>query len=429
MAEGVELRDAGHRHRGDGALAGLRRRDRPAGRRPTSTPPSTPRRASRASPTAAGRAGRTADAPGARAPQGRHRHAPGRRPARRGGRRSPGPIEAEPGARPAPRCSPTARWPTSPATAFTATSSSGSTPCVAEIEAAGDRRARASTPPTPRRAIDHPAARLDLVRCGIGIYGIAPAPALAGRVPLVPALSLRARVSHVKRVAAGEGISYGLRYRPERRDHHRHGPARLRRRRARAGSAPPGGEVLVGGVRRPIAGSVTMDQILVDCGDDPVAVGDEVVLLGAPGRRRHHRRRLGRAPRHHRLRDRVRHQPPRPPPLPGGPPMKTRKAVALLAAGVGVGARRRRRCYRADPPAGRQGPRCRPTPAGPGRRSPTSCSTCPTTSSTTTSPRPTAGPSTPSRRARAGRWSCSTASRCGPTCGRRSSTSSPTATG
>jgi len=42
-------------------------------------------------------------------------------------------------------------------------------------------------------------------------------------------------------------------------------------------------QVLIGGRRRPIAGTVTMDQLLVDCGDDPVAVGDEVVLLGRQG--------------------------------------------------------------------------------------------------------------------------------------------------
>jgi alanine racemase len=45
-----------------------------------------------------------------------------------------------------------------------------------------------------------------------------------------------------------------------------------------------GGEVLIGGRRRPIAGSVTMDQITVDCGDDTgVSPGDEVVLLGRQG--------------------------------------------------------------------------------------------------------------------------------------------------
>jgi alanine racemase len=41
-----------------------------------------------------------------------------------------------------------------------------------------------------------------------------------------------------------------------------------------------GGEVLLGGVRRPIVGVVTMDQLMVDCGDAAVAVGDEVVLIG-----------------------------------------------------------------------------------------------------------------------------------------------------
>ena len=44
-----------------------------------------------------------------------------------------------------------------------------------------------------------------------------------------------------------------------------------------------GGEVLVRGERRPIAGMVTMDQLMVDVGDAPVEVGDEVVLLGAQG--------------------------------------------------------------------------------------------------------------------------------------------------
>ncbi len=45
-----------------------------------------------------------------------------------------------------------------------------------------------------------------------------------------------------------------------------------------------GFEVLICGVRRPLAGMVTMDQIVVDCGDDPsVRPGDEVVLLGRQG--------------------------------------------------------------------------------------------------------------------------------------------------
>jgi alanine racemase len=45
-------------------------------------------------------------------------------------------------------------------------------------------------------------------------------------------------------------------------------------------------EVLVGGRRRRVAGTVTMDQILVDCGDDDVRPGDDVVLVGAQGEER-----------------------------------------------------------------------------------------------------------------------------------------------
>ena len=140
-------------------------------------------------------------------------------------------------------------------------------------------------------ALGVPGARHDLVRCGIGLYGVAPSPALAAVQPalvqdgdgLRPALSLRADVSYVRRVAAGEAVSYGLR-RPLERD-------------ATVATVPVGyadgvpwrlgvcgGEVLIGGRRRALAGSVTMDQILVDCGDDDgVLPGDEVVLLGRQG--------------------------------------------------------------------------------------------------------------------------------------------------
>ncbi|QXC60350.1 alanine racemase [Aquihabitans sp. G128] len=131
-------------------------------------------------------------------------------------------------------------------------------------------------------AIAHPDARYDVVRCGIGIYGLDPSAEVAGRVPLRPAMALRSRVSHVKRVAAGEGISYGLRYRPERETTIATVPLGYADGVPRALSSV-GAEVLVGGRRRPIAGTVTMDQFLVDCGDDPVAVGDDVVLLGEQG--------------------------------------------------------------------------------------------------------------------------------------------------
>lgn len=128
--------------------------------------------------------------------------------------------------------------------------------------------------------IAHPRARYDMVRVGIAMYGIAPAVSMAERcTALRPALTLRSKVSHVKRVAAGEGVSYGLRHRFER-------PATVATVPIgyadgvprRSGST--GGSVLIGGVPRPIVGVVTMDQLVVDCGDDPIRVDDEVVLIG-----------------------------------------------------------------------------------------------------------------------------------------------------
>lgn len=141
--------------------------------------------------------------------------------------------------------------------------------------------------------ITRPDARFDLVRCGIALYGLAPSPQLEDHEVvqrLRPALRVISALSLVKPVPAGEGISYG---------HHR-----VTERPTVLGVVPLGygdgvprglglagrpGDVgvprvtaLVGGVRRPIAGAVTMDQLVLDCSDGPaVEVGDEVVLLGA----------------------------------------------------------------------------------------------------------------------------------------------------
>ncbi len=131
-------------------------------------------------------------------------------------------------------------------------------------------------------ALDHPRSRYDLVRVGIGTYGIAPSPALAGRADLHPALELRAEVAMVKRVPAGDRISYGLTHRFERDATVATVPIGYADGVTRRLSAT-GGEVLVGGLRRRIVGTITMDQLMVDCGDDEIAVGDEVVLIGRQG--------------------------------------------------------------------------------------------------------------------------------------------------
>jgi len=124
-------------------------------------------------------------------------------------------------------------------------------------------------------------ARRDFVRLGVAMYGIEPGPGVADLcADLRPAMSLRARISAVKTVAAGEGVSYGLRHVFDRDTVVATVPIGY------ADGVPrrlfgTGGEVLIHGARRPIVGVVTMDQLMVDCGDVSVEVGDEVVLIGA----------------------------------------------------------------------------------------------------------------------------------------------------
>ncbi len=125
----------------------------------------------------------------------------------------------------------------------------------------------------------YPETHLDLVRVGIGAYGVAPAQGLAPG--LRPALSWCSAVALVKRLPAGEAVSYGHRYRLERPATVATVPVGYADGYLRALSCRA--DVLIRGRRRRVAGSVTMDHILVDCGDDRVAPGDEVVLLGRQG--------------------------------------------------------------------------------------------------------------------------------------------------
>lgn len=129
----------------------------------------------------------------------------------------------------------------------------------------------------------HPRSHLDLVRPGIALYGLAPRPGLDGDLTLRPAMSVRSEVTLVKRVAAGEGVSYGLRHVFDRDAVVATVPLGYADGVTRSlGLA--GGCVLIGGVRRPIRGVVTMDQFVVEVTEGPeVRAGDEVVLLGRQG--------------------------------------------------------------------------------------------------------------------------------------------------
>jgi alanine racemase len=118
----------------------------------------------------------------------------------------------------------------------------------------------------------------DLARVGLGLYGLYPSARCRESIELRAAMRIVSHVSHVQRLSAGSRPSYGRR--------------RILERDATVATVPIGyadgvprllsdaGSVLIGGARRPFAGTITMDQVVVDCGNDAVAVGDEVVLMG-----------------------------------------------------------------------------------------------------------------------------------------------------
>jgi alanine racemase len=127
-------------------------------------------------------------------------------------------------------------------------------------------------------------ARFDMVRVGIELYGLAPAPALAGAVAqrLRPALALRAAVSAVRAIGAGERVSYGHRWAA---------PSATRIATLPVGYADGVRRGLSGRIRVllgeqdvPQVGTITMDQLMVDIGDIPIEVGEVATLLGDPAR-------------------------------------------------------------------------------------------------------------------------------------------------
>lgn len=134
--------------------------------------------------------------------------------------------------------------------------------------------------------LTRPDLAFDLVRPGIAVYGLSPVPR-RGDLGLRPAMTLRTRVALVKRVAAGEGVSYGHEWTAPADTTVALLPIGYADGVPRAlGSHPQGhrAEVLLGGQRRPLVGRVCMDQVVIDCGPDGggVTEGDVAVLFG-PG--------------------------------------------------------------------------------------------------------------------------------------------------
>lgn len=128
----------------------------------------------------------------------------------------------------------------------------------------------------------HPGAHYDLVRAGIALYGLPPAPGIDWPAKLTPALAWKTRIGMVKWVEPGSAISYGCTYTSRGREQIASLPVGYADGYFRALSNK--GEVLIGGRRCPVVGRICMDQTLVRVPDDVAArVGDEAVLIGRQG--------------------------------------------------------------------------------------------------------------------------------------------------
>ena len=122
-----------------------------------------------------------------------------------------------------------------------------------------------------------PEAQMDMVRLGIGLYGISPQPSVSCH--LRPVSTLKTRISQIKSIPAGDSVGYNCRWiasRPSRIAIIAIGYADGLNRHLGYGN----GRVLIGGCQVPIIGSVCMDMCFLDVTDVPCREGDEVTLFG-----------------------------------------------------------------------------------------------------------------------------------------------------
>jgi alanine racemase len=142
---------------------------------------------------------------------------------------------------------------------------------------------------TPRlRHIANSAATLtrsdlhyDLVRVGMASYGVSPMNDDAERFGLQRVMTVRASIAQVRDVPAGAGVSYGHRYITERPTRLALLPLGYADGLPRAGTNSA--EVAIGEQHFRAAGTICMDQFVIDVGDREVAVGDDVVVFGKNG--------------------------------------------------------------------------------------------------------------------------------------------------
>jgi alanine racemase len=131
-------------------------------------------------------------------------------------------------------------------------------------------------------SLERPQHAADRVRPGLALYGISPLPAF--QKSLQPVMTLKTRISLVRDVGPGRGISYGRDFITEK-------PMRIATLAMGYADGYPrqtsnkGAQVLIRGKRCPVVGRITMDQFMVDVTDLPrdIAPGEEVVLFGKQG--------------------------------------------------------------------------------------------------------------------------------------------------
>lgn len=123
-----------------------------------------------------------------------------------------------------------------------------------------------------------PETCFDMVRPGIMMYGYTPSHETKKTIPLFPAMSLCAKIGFIKRVKKGTSISYGRRYIAPKETTiasvtigYADGYFRTLTNRMFA---------LINGKKYPVVGTICMDQIMIDVGNTPVRVGDDVILIG-----------------------------------------------------------------------------------------------------------------------------------------------------
>lgn len=130
----------------------------------------------------------------------------------------------------------------------------------------------------------HDKSLFNTVRLGISLYGCHPSDETRVPISLEPVMSLMSEVVFVKRVPKGAPISYGCTWRAPKETTIATIPIGYGDGYPRALSNK--GQVLIRGKRMPVVGTVCMDQLMVDCGEERVEVGDPVALIGSQGEER-----------------------------------------------------------------------------------------------------------------------------------------------